>query len=124
MKKVLVVDDSPVVRSFHMNILKMSGYAADGAGDGVEGLERSLKTAYDLILCDINMPNMDGLTFIQLYREQDEQMTPIIILTTQEEEIHRLQGYEAGANLYLIKPVNPGNLILHMQLLMGVKDGN
>ncbi|MFH0730009.1 MAG: response regulator [Pseudomonadota bacterium] len=124
MKKVLVVDDSPVVRSFHMNILKMSGYSADGAGDGVEALERSLKTDYDLILCDINMPNMDGLTFIQLYREQDLQQTPIIILTTQEEEIHRMQGYEAGANLYLVKPVNPGNLVLHMQLLMGVQDGN
>ncbi len=123
MKKVLVVDDSPVVRSFHMNILKMSGYSAVGAGDGVEALERSLKTDYDLILCDINMPNMDGLTFIQLYREQDAQQTPIIILTTQEEEIHRQHGYEAGANLYLIKPVNPGNLILHIQLLMGVKDG-
>lgn len=119
MKKVLVVDDSPVVRSFHINILKMSGFAAEGACDGIEALERSLKTAYDLILCDINMPNMDGLTFIRQYREQDRNQTPIIILTTQEEEIHREQGYDAGANLYLVKPVKPDNLVLHIRLLMG-----
>jgi two-component system, chemotaxis family, chemotaxis protein CheY len=122
MKKVLVVDDSPVVRSFHMNILKMSGFSADGACDGVDALERSLGTAYDLILCDINMPKMDGLTFIRHFREGGQQTTPIIILTTQEEEIHRQQGYEAGANLYLVKPVKPNNLILHMQLLLGAKN--
>lgn len=119
MKKVLVVDDSPVVRSFHINILKMSGFVADGACDGVEALELSLRTPYNLILCDINMPNMDGLTFIQQYREQDQHQTPIIILTTQEEEIHREQGYAAGANLYLVKPVKPESLVLHIQLLMG-----
>ncbi|MBF0112580.1 MAG: response regulator [Desulfamplus sp.] len=119
MKRVLVVDDSPVVRSFHINILKMSSFSAEGASDGVEALEKSLKINYDLILCDINMPNMDGLTFIRQYREQDKRHTPIIILTTQEEEIHREQGYDAGANLYLIKPVKPNSLVLHIKLLMG-----
>jgi len=118
MKKVLVVDDSPVVRSFHMNILKTSGYAAEGASDGVEALEKSLSRFYDLILCDINMPNMDGITFIRKYREESSS-TPIIILTTQEEEIHRQKGYEAGANLYIVKPVKPINLILHIRLLLG-----
>lgn len=119
MKKVLVVDDSPVVRSFHINILKMSGFSADGACDGVDALEQSLVRTYDMILCDINMPNMDGLTFIRHYRESGQTDTPIIILSTQEEEIHRQKGYEAGANLYLVKPVKPNNLILHMTLLMG-----
>jgi len=118
MKKILVVDDSPVVRSFHTNILKMSGFKADGAADGVEALEKSLTITYDLILCDINMPNMDGITFIRRYREQDED-TPVIILTTQEEEIHKEKGYKAGANLYLVKPVKPDNLILHIKLLLG-----
>ncbi len=118
MKQVLVVDDSPVVRSFHMNILKTSGFMADGAMDGVEALEKSLLTPYDLILCDINMPNMDGLTFIQRYREAGRE-EPIIILTTQEEEIHRKKGYEAGANLFIVKPVRPNDLLLHIRLLMG-----
>ncbi|OQX03925.1 MAG: two-component system response regulator [Desulfobacteraceae bacterium IS3] len=118
MSKILVVDDSPVVRSFHTNILKMSGFKADGACDGIEALERSLTTPYDLILCDINMPNMDGLTFIRRYREQDEH-APVIILTTQEDEVHKEKAYKVGANLYLVKPVKPKNLILHIRLLLG-----
>lgn len=119
MKKVLVVDDSPVVRSFHMNILKIEGFMADGASDGIEALEKVLNHRYDLILCDINMPNMDGLTFIKEYREQEPDGPPVIILTTQEEEIHRQKGYASGANLYLVKPVAPNKLILHIKLLMG-----
>ncbi len=121
MKTILVVDDSPVVRSFHINILKSSGFQAEGAGDGAEALEKSLTRNYDLILCDINMPTMDGLTFIRHYRGQNTRETPIIILTTQEEEVHRQKGYASGANLYLVKPVQPQNLILHMKLLMGDK---
>lgn len=119
MKKVLVVDDSPVVRSFHMNILKIEGFMAEGAADGIEALEKVLNHRYDLILCDINMPNMDGLTFIKEYREQETDGPPVIILTTQEEEIHRQKGYASGANLYLVKPVAPNKLILHIKLLMG-----
>lgn len=118
MKKVLVVDDSPVVRSFHINILKTSGFTADGAIDGMDALEKSLKEDYDLILCDINMPKMDGLTFIQRYRETEKE-TPVIILTTQEQEEQRNKGYAAGANLFIVKPVKPADLIIHIKLLMG-----
>ena len=121
MKRILVVDDSPVVRSFHTNILKMSGFKADGACDGIDALEKALTTPYHLILCDINMPNMDGITFIRQFREQDEH-APIIILTTQEDEVHKEKGYKAGANLYLVKPVKPKKLILHIQLLLKIGD--
>lgn len=118
MKRILVVDDSPVVRNFHINILKTSGFAADGAIDGMDALEKSLSAPYDVILCDINMPKMDGLTFIRRLRETDENI-PVIVLTTQEEEIHRQKAYEAGANLFLVKPVKPNNLIIHMKMLCG-----
>lgn len=121
MKRILVVDDSPVVRSFHTNILKMSGFKADGACDGIDALEKSLTTPYHLILCDINMPNMDGITFIRQFRGQDEDV-PIIILTTQEDEVNIEKGYKAGANLYLVKPVKPKKLILHIQLLLKIGD--
>ncbi len=121
MKKVLVVDDSPVVRSFHMNILKIEGFLAEGAADGMEALEKALQHRYDLILCDINMPNMDGLTFITAYREEVPDGPPVIILTTQEEEANRKKGYASGANLYLVKPVAPHQLTQHIKLLMGEK---
>ncbi|MDX9971577.1 MAG: response regulator [FCB group bacterium] len=119
MKNILVVDDSPVVRSFHMNILKTAGFTADGASDGVEALEKALVKHYDLILCDINMPNMDGLTFIKKYREEERE-TPVIIITTQEEAIHWQKGYEVGANIYIVKPAKPQKLVMHISMLLGM----
>jgi two-component system chemotaxis response regulator CheY len=118
MKRVLIVDDSQVVRSFHGNILKSAGFYVEGASDGVEALEMALSRKYDIILCDINMPNMDGLTFVKRYREQERE-TPIIIITTQEENINRQKGYEAGADLYIVKPVKPNSLITHVKMLLG-----
>lgn len=115
--KILVVDDSPVVRSFHSNILKSMGFKVDGASDGAEALEKSLANEYSLILCDINMPNMDGITFIKRYREVNQE-TPIIIITTQEEAVHKEKCYEAGANLYLVKPIKPSSLVLHINILL------
>lgn len=117
-KSILVVDDSPVVRSFHANILKMQGYQPVGACDGVDALEKALMGRFHLILCDINMPNMDGLTFIRRFREHDE-AAPIIILTTHADPAHPTQGYLAGANLYLVKPVTPDKLTRHIELLLG-----
>ncbi len=115
---ILVVDDSPVVRNYHMNILKSVGFNVAGAGDGIEALEKALANTYHLILCDINMPNMDGLTFIRKYRELEKE-TPIIIITTQEEVENKLMGYKSGANLYITKPVQPQFLITHVQMLIG-----
>lgn len=116
-KKILVVDDSPVVRRFHSNILKMAGFVVDNASDGVEALEKALINDYDLILSDINMPNMDGITFIQRYREEGKE-TPVIFITTQEEAIHKKKSYEAGVNLYLVKPIDPSSLVLHINILL------
>ena len=117
MRKVLVVDDSPVVRSFHMNILKAAGFAVEGAADGIDALEKALSSQYDLILCDINMPNMDGLTFVRHYRDEEKE-TPIILITTQEDSVHRAQGFEAGANVFIVKPVKPKTLIYHISMLV------
>lgn len=118
MKRVLVVDDSSVVRSFHSNILKSAGFLAEGAVDGVDALEKALLKHYDLILCDINMPNMDGITFVRKYREEEKE-TPIIMISTQEDEKHKVKAYEAGANLYIVKPIKPNHLITHIKMLIG-----
>ena len=90
----------------------------DGAEDGVQALEKSLSSKFDLILCDLNMPNMDGLTYIRKYREIDTE-TPIIVVTTQEEAVHRKLGFDAGANLYISKPVGPKELALNIKMLIG-----
>ncbi len=120
MANILIVDDSPVVRNFHMNILKMEGFTVDGAGDGLEALEKGLIQDYDLILCDINMANMDGLTFLKKYRVEIKE-TPVIIISTELEEIHKKKAYELGANLYLVKPVKPEDLKLHIKMILGME---
>ncbi len=118
MKKILVVDDSPVVRNFHINLLKKEGFVAEGALDGVMALEKALTANFDLILCDINMPTMDGLTFVKKFREQEKE-TPVIMITTVEEHSQKIQSFDAGANLYLVKPINKQNLIEHIKLMLG-----
>ncbi len=117
-RHALIIDDSSVVRKYHGNILKAAGFLVDGASDGAEALEKSLSKSYNIILCDINMPVMDGLTYIKKFREQEKE-TPIIIITTQEEAVHREKGFEAGANLYVVKPITPEELILHVNMLLG-----
>lgn len=117
--KVLVIDDSDMVRHFHSNILKSSGFDAEGAIDGMDALEKAYANNYSLMLCDLNMPRMDGITFIQEYRKTGKE-TPIIIITTQEELENRQKGYESGANLYITKPVKPDDLILNIKMLLGI----
>ncbi|MCX8069056.1 MAG: response regulator [Thermodesulfovibrionales bacterium] len=119
MKKVLVVDDSQVVRGFHGNLLKSAGFKVETAVDGADALEKALRKEFDLILTDLNMPNMDGLTFIKKYRDENRE-TPIIIISTQEEASHKKKGYEAGANLYIVKPVKPNTLVMHIKMLSGM----
>ncbi|MCD6320515.1 MAG: response regulator [Candidatus Desulfofervidaceae bacterium] len=118
MKKVLVVDDSRFVRNFHTNLLKAAGFKADGAMDGVEALEKALSNKYDLILSDINMPNMDGIVFVEKYRQSDNE-TPIIMISTQAEAANKEKAIQAGANLYIVKPVKPNTLVLHVKMLVG-----
>jgi len=64
------------------------------------------------------MPNMDGLTFIGKYRE-NERETPVIVISTQEEATQKMKGYEAGADLYLVKPVKPVDLVNYIRMLIG-----
>ncbi|MGA7720586.1 MAG: response regulator [Ignavibacteriaceae bacterium] len=118
MKKVLVVDDSSFVRTYHKSILQQGNYLSEAASNGAEALEKSLSIDYDLILCDINMLIMDGITFIQKYRKSGKE-TPIIIITSIEESHQKSIGFEAGANVYVTKPVEPELLLENVRMLLG-----
>ncbi|WP_456434226.1 response regulator [Thermosulfuriphilus sp.] len=115
-KKVLIVDDSEMVRNFHSYILRDAGFEVKGAADGAEALEMFLAEPFDLIITDINMPRMDGLTFIRRVREIDASI-PIIIVSTEDEATDKQQGYDAGANFYLVKPTRPEILIENVRFL-------
>ncbi len=117
MKKILVIDDSKFVRNFHINILQSAGFSADAAEDGIEGLEKAMTTDYDLVISDINMRNMDGLTFTRKLRETGSTI-PIMIISTQSSDDDRMAGFEAGANVFVTKPVRPEKLIENIKLLI------
>ncbi len=115
-KKVLIVDDSEMVRNFHSYILRDAGFEVQTAADGAEALEKFLSDTFDLIITDINMPKMDGLSFIRRVREIDAHI-PIIIVSTEDEAEDKQQGYDAGANFYIVKPTKPSILIENVRFL-------
>jgi len=116
-KKVLVVDDSSLVRNYHSSILKESGFEVQTACDGSEKKEKALVGNYDLILCDINMIHMDGITFVGKFRKEGFE-TPVIMISTQTDAVDKLKAYEAGANVYITKPIQPNMLVENIKLLI------
>jgi len=120
--KVLIVDDSEMVRNFHSYIVKSLGLEIITAVDGADALEKIYGSDNELLVCitDINMPHMDGYTLIERLRDDPtyEDM-PIIIVSTEDEMKDKQRGFEAGANLYLIKPTEPDDLLLNIKMLLG-----
>ena len=120
-KHILIVDDSKTVRNLVAFILKAEGFKVTTAEDGLHGLEKLYAMeSVDLILSDINMPRMDGFTFIAQVREQDiYKDIPIIILSTEGEESDIQKGIQLGANLYMVKPAQPEKMVRNIKMLLG-----
>lgn len=107
-KVVLIADDSPTIRKFVSFSLTMQGFEVIAACDGMEAAEVLPSKKFDLIITDLNMPNLDGFEFIKSVRQNEEYVdVPIIILSSLagSEEIER--GMSCGANSYLVKPFDP-----------------
>ena len=120
MKHILIVDDAATVRLYHRNILEGAGYAVDEAVNGVEALERALAKPYDLYLVDVNMPKLDGYSFIRELRSYAEiAQAPAVMISTEAKASDEAKAYAAGANLYLIKPIRPDMLLGHVRVLLG-----
>ncbi len=119
-QRILIVDDAATVRMYHRGILESAGYSVDEAVNGLEALEKALATAYDLFLVDVNMPKMDGYAFLRELRGRTElPQPPAVMISTEAEALDRIKAYEAGANLYLLKPTRPDGLIGHLRVLLG-----
>ncbi|MGD7034033.1 response regulator [Methylotuvimicrobium buryatense] len=119
MKRILIVDDAATVRLYHRNIIESAGFVADEAINGIEALEKALSMPFDLFLVDINMPKLDGYGFIKELRSQDIAQAPAMIVSTEAKESDRDKAYMAGANLYIIKPTKPQELLTYIGLLLG-----
>jgi two-component system chemotaxis response regulator CheY len=121
-KHVLIVDDSKTVRNLVAFIMKKEGFKVTTAEDGLDGLEKLYSSTgqVDLIVSDINMPRMDGFTFIKTVREQEAYRNiPIIVLSTEGQEKDIQTGLNIGANLYMVKPAQPEKLVKNTKMLLG-----
>ncbi len=112
-KKILIIDDSAAIRQSISFILHQEGYETIEAQDGLEALNMlaSLESL-DLIITDVNMPNLDGIGFIRKARELAAfKFTPILVLTTESQGSKMNEGKEAGATGWIVKPFNADKLI-------------
>jgi two-component system chemotaxis response regulator CheY len=117
---ILTVDDSPSLRMAIKIALTGAGYSVTEAGDGVEGLARAKGAKFDLIITDLNMPNMDGLTMIRELRKDPAQCgTPILFLTTESDDAMKQQAKAAGATGWLVKPFVPEQLLKVSRKVLG-----
>jgi two-component system chemotaxis response regulator CheY len=115
-KKILVVDDSATLRASVNYTLKEAGFETINAVNGVDGLDKlnqAMKNGdqIGMIISDINMPIMDGITFIHEVKKTPFKFTPILVLTTESQEEMKLKGKKAGASGWLVKPFKPEQLV-------------
>ena len=112
MKTILAVDDSATMREMVAFVLESAGYRVIEADDGARGLERASASAFDLVITDQNMPNMDGISLVKALREmRDYKTVPILLLTTESSDAMKAQGRAAGATGWLVKPFDPATLL-------------
>jgi two-component system chemotaxis response regulator CheY len=119
-KSILVVDDSASMRQLLGVTLRSAGYQVIEACDGQEALDYARKHPVDLVLTDVNMPQMDGITLIaQLRTLNHYHLTPLLLLTTETSPERKLDGKQAGATGWITKPFSPQQLISTLERVLG-----
>jgi two-component system chemotaxis response regulator CheY len=112
MSTILAVDDSPSMRKMVSFTLKQAGFHVIEAVDGVDALEYATGNTVDLVLTDVNMPRMDGITLLRELRQLlAYRFVPMLVLTTEAGHDKKMQGKQAGATGWLVKPFNPDKLL-------------
>jgi DNA-binding response OmpR family regulator len=114
--RVLVVDDDPDIRRLVGELLGRAGYAVHEAGDGRAGLREVHSWRPDLVILDVNMPELDGFATLERIRDLSE--VPVLMLTARGEELERVRGLQAGADDYVVKPFGRQELTARVQALL------
>ena len=119
--RILVVDDSPLVRLYYRNILERAGFEVEQAINGIEAIEKVQAQAFDLVVVDVNMPKMDGFSFLRALRRSAPSVAtlPALVITTESSRHDLDDARSAGANFYLVKPVSEADLLRHAAILTG-----
>jgi two-component system chemotaxis response regulator CheY len=109
---VLTVDDSTSMRQMVKATLLSAGYDVVEAADGQEALEYARENPVDLVITDVNMPRMDGITLVSELRSLPTyRLTPVLLLTTESSMDKKMEGKKAGATGWIVKPFNPAQLL-------------
>lgn len=118
-KKILVVDDSASMRQVVSMALKGAGYETIEATDGKDALAKLNGERINLVISDVNMPNMDGITFLkELKKLPNYKFTPVIMLTTESQEARKEEGRMAGAKAWVVKPFQPQQMLAAVNKLV------
>ena len=119
--RILVVDDSSLVRLYYLSALEKAGFVVEQAINGIEATEKVLDQDFDVLIVDVNMPGMDGISFVKDLRRRNEDVAalPVLMITTEAGEQDFSDARAAGANYYLVKPVSEADLIRHVSALAG-----
>ena len=119
-KKILVVDDSKAIRQSVTFVLEQNEYQVINAEDGVDALEKLAGERVDLIITDVNMPNMNGIELIQEVRSRDDfKYVPILVLTTESQNSIMDKGKAAGATGWIVKPFSTDKLLAAVRKVVG-----
>jgi two-component system, chemotaxis family, chemotaxis protein CheY len=123
-KRVLIVDDANLVRLYYRGVLETAGYIVDEALNGLEALERLYAEPADLLVVDVNMPQMDGFTFVRTLRSRELPLSslPVLVISTEGALNDFAAASAAGANFYLVKPATAEALVEYAALLCGGPD--
>lgn len=111
-KSALIAEDSASMRQMVDFTLSNAGFDVTSGANGQEALDRADDKTYDLVITDLNMPVMDGISFIRSLREKPEfKFTPILMLTTESQTEKKMEAKSAGATGWIVKPFNPQQLL-------------
>ncbi len=116
MARLLIVDDEEKIRTLIRKYAEYEGHTADEAGNGMEALEKFRASTYDLIIMDIMMPLLDGLSATKEIRRQSA--IPILLLSARGEEYDRIGGFQLGVDDYVVKPFSPKELMLRIEAIL------
>jgi two-component system chemotaxis response regulator CheY len=120
-KRILVIDDAALVRTYYRTALEAHGFVVEEALNGLEGLEKVLLQPFNLVIVDINMPQMDGITFLHTLRSRELPVSgiPILVISTEAGKQDMAAARRAGANYYLVKPIKQETLAEYAAIFCG-----
>jgi two-component system chemotaxis response regulator CheY len=118
-RTIMTVDDSTSMRQMVKATLQAAGYGVVEAADGQEALDYARENTVDLVISDVNMPRMDGITLVHELRALSTyRLTPLLLLTTESSQEKKMEGKRAGATGWIVKPFNPTQLLATLQKLL------